>query len=440
MIFFDKDLDEIVIKNYSGSIDGEEHAHIDQVVRKLKSNPKLNFFREGDNNAYVKGAVFYQEKCNNTIIISPSSSNKLVDVKDAFIFIEGNRISIYPIFNMLGVLDIGKKILFNSEIKYNIPQSVFNRERIYKKNLKDLTKIINSIYGLDIQNIFSISSGRALNGLYKVTDKNLREFILKFKGRDQEKAEKIARLTSAIPKFFSSPIYRRDGTGFTFDLNGEIYGLEEFISNNSPKDRNLEYFNQLGLIISELHLTFHNFLRNNKNGDLSFLSNERYTSESNLISFYLDLFINERRDNPLLSELEKIILMDPPKKLNSLKRILIHRDLNYSNILWTENAPRIIDSETITIAPRIKEFESPLLLEGNMKKPQYVSKSFKTIIRGYDKKNNPPISNEEREILFMLLKYSLVRNFVVRKIRRGNPDQNYLENILKNLNALENDK
>jgi Ser/Thr protein kinase RdoA (MazF antagonist) len=66
-----------------------------------------------------------------------------------------------------------------------------------------------------------------------------------------------------------------------------------------------------------------------------------------------------------------------------------------------------------------------------MEKPNYMKSSFQNLIESYDSTTNEPLSQNEIEILPNLLKYSLLRFYAVRSIRRGIEDRDYLQ-VLKN--------
>ena len=118
---------------------------------------------------------------------------------------------------------------------------------------------------------------------------------------------------------------------------------------------------------------------------------------------------------------------------------LIHRDLNHSNLIWQGDNFKIVDSETLKISNRLNEFECPILFRGNMEKPRYIKNSLGAMVHAYNQSSETPLSREEIKILPSLLKYALLRNFVTRKIRRGVKDETYLDEIIENIKALEED-
>lgn len=399
--------------------------------------PKWNFFRKENNHAYVKGSVFYEGDCKNNLIISPYLNNRLVNVKDAFVFIEDSSIEVSPISDISNAIDKGKRKLSNQKIDYHIPESVFKRENLIEKDLKSLKKEVKQIYGIEPKEISAIESGRTKNGIYYIRAEDGKEYILKFRGKHKEKAELLSQIAKNIPNYFPLNFCRRDSSSFTFKIGEELYGLEEFIRDISPKIRDIRYFSLLGSHMGLLHNHFSNFLRRNKWIEEELVPTGSHTSESNLISFYFDLATDKIHNTVLISELERIIEKDLNNQMISLPMALIHGDLNYSNLIWQGNNPKIVDSETIKNSNRLNEFKSPLLFGGNMAKPKYIKNSMEVMIRSYNQSSDVLLSKEEINVLPFLLRYALLRNFVVRKIRRSVDDEHYLGEIIENLKLIE---
>jgi len=110
--------------------------------------------------------------------------------------------------------------------------------------------------------------------------------------------------------------------------------------------------------------------------------------------------------------------------------------LNWSNIFWDTNKPKIVDSESIGIYRRLEEFIAPLLLGENMARPNYVKDSLERMVENYNDSINESLFQEEENILRPLLKYSLLKYYVVRSIRRKIEDSEYLDILHKNLNEI----
>lgn len=410
--------------------------------RATLSNPssdslqRWNFFRLYDNCAYVKGTVNYVGDCENNVVISPYRHNQLINVKNAFISVKNNHVEISPITDIETAIIRGKELLSGKEISYNLPQTVHEREDLVKFDLEGLKEEIVRKYGIEPQDISVINSGRTKRGVYFVKGKSDQDYVLKFKGRDKERSELLSRMSEEIPDYFPKNFHRKDNNEFTFELNEELYGLEEFVRNISPKVRNQEYFCLIGNHMSILHKSFSDFIkRNGMNKGL--ISIGMHASESNLISTYLDLLAPSYVY--LLSQLERIIEGRLSGRMNSLPNMLIHRDLNQSNLIWNGDNPKIVDSETIKYSVRLTEFGAPLFFEGGMVKPKYMRNSLKSIVYGYNQSTEMPLSQEEEKVLPLLLKYLLIKNFVVRKIRRGLDDENFVNELKRNLNILEED-
>ena len=71
-----------------------------------------------------------------------------------------------------------------------------------------------------------------------------------------------------------------------------------------------------------------------------------------------------------------------------------------------------------------------------MKKPQYIENSLNAMSHRYNQSSEIPLSKEEIKTLPYLLKYALLRNFTIRKIRRGIKDETYLDEIIESLKII----
>src|SRR3989344_1146916 len=423
--------------SYNGNSAKKEAYQLSSSQKNVHLTPKWNFFRQGDNQSYVGGNISYLGDCRNNLIISPYRNNKLVNVRNAFIFIEDFYVEISPISDISNVINKGKKVLSNQKINYNIPNAVFERENLIEKNKDELKDEVKQRYRIKIKEISMISCGRTNNGMYYIRGGDGKEYVLKFRGRDKERAELLPQITQSITGSFRLNFRRKDNGNFTFEIGNELWGLEEFVRGSHQKLRDLRYFSLLGVHIGLLHNHFSNFLKRNKWIKEVLAPIGSRTSESNLISFYFDLATGKTNNTVLLSELERIIEKDLDTQMRSLPIALIHGDLNHSNLIWQENNPKIVDSETIKNSSRLNEFESPLLFGGNMEKPRYIKGSLEVMAYSYNQSSKVPLSKEEIKVLPSLLKYALLQNFVVRKIRRRLKDESYLGEITENLKLID---
>lgn len=438
-ISLDAKIGSLKISSYDGSSNKKEFFKSELPVRDFLISTKWNFFRSEDNNSYVKGSVSHEGECRNSLIISPYQENKLIDVRNAFIFVGDSYIEISPFSDTSNAINKGKKALSNQKINYNIPSAVFEKENLIEKDIKELKERVKQEYGIESKKIFMIDYGEVKNKIYYIKGEN-KEYILKFKGKNKEKAELLSRIAENIPNYFPINFHRQNSSDFTFIIGEEVYGLEEFVrSSSSSKPRDLGYFSLLGTHIGLLHRKFSELIDKNGRYLKLFDLKGKYTSESNIISFYLDLLNDEQMHKPLLYELEKIIKLGLSSKMDSFPKGLIHGDLNHSNLIWQKDNPKIIDSETIKNSVRLSEFESPLIFCGNMKKPRYIKNSLNYLVYAYNQSANVLLSLEEIMTLPFLLKYALIKNYVIRKIRRGVNNKAYLDGIKKNLESLEGD-
>ena len=130
------------IVSYNGNSGQREISQLEFHLEKSFSSQIWNFFRQENNHAYVEGDVFYQGDCRNNVIISPYIHNKLVNVRNAFIFVGDSFIEISPILDISNAIDKGKRKLSKRKIDYNIPKAVFEREKLIEKD-----KLLDGVKG-----------------------------------------------------------------------------------------------------------------------------------------------------------------------------------------------------------------------------------------------------------------------------------------------------
>lgn len=424
-ILANRDTSELEISSYNGN-SGET---IKYPVTFERLQKRLNFFREGNNHSYVGGEITYKRGCGNNLVVSPYNINFLRDIENAFIFVENSFVEISPIYDLTGIVGRLRYHLVGNKVDYNIPISVLNRETLVEKCGSNLEKVLNESYGIVPKEIAPIPSKSKRGGIFYLVDGRGKKYVFKFKNKKEDRAEMLSEIVESIPGFFPRNYSRLDTQRYTGDMGDGWYGVESFVEGGT-KERNLEYFSLMGKNIEKLHQEFEHFLRNRSKID-GFLDQPHSSlSESNLLSLYLDIFI-DNSDEFFLSELEGLIHRDFSSKARSLQQALIHRDLNQSNILWVENNPIIIDSESIGISEKLNEFIPALLLQGNRNRPSYVPNSMDSVLRFYR-----GLSPEEELILPDLLKYSLIRYYVIRNIRRDFGESTELEKIKSDLNQI----
>jgi hypothetical protein len=437
LISLDSREGSLEVSSYEGSFDDYKSVSSTGFDRSSFKESPYDFFRERDNHAYIqRGSISYEGDCNNNLIVSSQPKNKLVNVRNAFIFSGESHVEIMPVFKLQEVIGRGRKVLVGKTIKYHIPERVLKRENLPEADFDRISREIKDNYGIESTDIRLVNPGRSRNGIYLAIGKRGDKFILKYRGEDKEKAELISRILAHIPYYFPEIYPRADGSrSYTIEIEKTAYGLEDFVEADNQKEINLDYFSLVGNHIALLDMQLSNFTRKNRNLE-KILTRSEYVTESNIASLYLDLAQNNEYHNCLLSYLNDIVNSGLSDKIRTLPDFLIHRDLNHSNILWRGNQPIIVDSESIGFYKRVNEFIAPLLLWENMGRPNYLDSALPKLINAYNKSSENPLSAREEEILPSLLEYALLKFYVVRSIRREIKDKCYLEVIKKNLQSL----
>ncbi len=421
------------ISDYDGNYG--EYKKFQQNLRNLSGNSSLNFHRKDNNHAYVFGSVFYEGDCHNNLIVSNYELNRLQNIRNAFILANNSGVEIFPIFNIPEIISRGNEIL-SRRIKYNPPKRVLSRENFPEIDLGQLCMELRFRYGIDARDIRQLNEYRLKNRIYLVNEGNTR-FFLKYRGDDKDKSELISKVLNEIPDYFPEVYARKDNPGlYTFRVGKNYFGLEDFIWGDNEKEINLDYFSLIGSHIGSLHNLFSSLLFK-KPILLEKLKRGDFLNQSTVASIYLDLInSNENKHNYLINSLNEVVQGDLFNSLFKLPVSLVHRDLNHSNLIWNGNNPKIVDSESIGIFRRVEEFIAPLLLGGNMTRPDYLKNSFQRLVDNYNISVNEPLSQNEIETALFLLRYSLLKYYVVRSIRRGIKDDDYLDVLNKNLREI----
>jgi len=431
-VSINRNANKLEISSYNGN-SGEIFR--DSNTSKRSPN-ELNFFREDNNHAYVGGEITYKRGCENNLVVSPYEINILGNIKNALILVNPDKIEVSPISTFLNLFEENEKLLLGN-INYHIPKRVFMREDLPLVNLDRLKEELIEKYGVKPLKISRLDGGRSQNGIYFLKDEMKRKFVFKFRGEDGERSELISEILNKVPEYFPQ-IYPRvdEFNNYTLEIGGHRFGLEEFIEQTEQKEISLGYFSLFGKHLGRFH------------DKLSFASSEDSTlenkltrgesfNESSILSLYIDLINNGKERHKLfLNSIEGMVLGNFSNKMKELPSRLIHKDLNSSNVLWINDKPKIIDSESLGFYKRINEFVAPLLLDGNMGRPNYLKSSIQNLIENYDSATDEPLSQNEVEILPNLLKYSLLRFYVVRSIRRGIEDREYTQILKNNLKDL----
>lgn len=434
-VSLDTEAEVFDISSYNGDFSNKEEILLENPTKRVSDSPLWNFYREDDNYSYIGGKIHYEGDCRNNLIISPYRENRIINVKNAFILIKDGCVEISPIFDVLNAISKGEKILSGRKISYNIPRTVFERENLIERNEGEIRSLVLNKYGIETKRASVIKMG-----VYRLEGKQNKDYILKFISKEKERAESLLKIAQDIPDYFPKVFRRKDSPSeLAFSWDSEFYELEGFVSSFSSRKRDIEYFLLLGHHLGLLHQQLSRFSQKNIRIDKILTPKSKYTDESTLISVYLDLVSSGQKGLRVISDLEKIIDEDFSSKMRSFPQMLIHRDLNRSNLIWDGDSFKIIDLETVRRGVRLEEFESPLLFEGNLGKPSYIENSTDALVFAYNQSSENPLSREEINTLPSLLKYALLRNFVVRKIRRGAKDGRYFSKLERNLDILRSE-
>lgn len=393
---------------------------------------KLNFYRKENNFGYVIGDVIFDEECDNLVVISDKKQTRLSNAKNCLVVISSDSVSVSPIQDIKRTMQ-AREILERGRIIYHIPQSVRTREELDKKSIREIGERVEVIYGICPIEVRELSVTSKKNGIYYIRDSSGKEYILKYEGVIPK--DHIYKVTNSIPDIFPIRKPTKDGN-FSFRLSDGFYGLEEFVKASAISCRNEQYFVTIGSAMASMHQRLNDFL--NKHPELKkyFVSVAKHISESNMVSLLIDLELAGY--TRLVEEIEKLRRHRLDEEIKLFPDCFIHGDLNSSNVVWTEKGLRFIDVESMKISKRVLDLESPIIFQGNMHPPNYIPGSLDALIKGYNTTTKEPFQKKEIEVGGLLIKYALLKNFVIRHIRRGE-EGNSLENLLENLEKLEAD-
>lgn len=400
---------------------------------KARNSNEVNFYRVNDNFGYILGNITFSGDCSNNLVVSDTPETTIDNRKDSLVIIQNGNKDIYPIKNFQGSYERVISRLYGKEVRYNIPDKVFKRENLTRKNPKDLENLLLDNYNFLTKEMREIKGKVKNNGIFQVSNGEINK-IFKYFGDNRARIEAISEITEKLYPLF--PLIERTNSGKPYvHLKDGLYILEEFIEGNFNPERDLHYFSILGETSALMHNRLLQLIKENPCLGKELLSDTKYLSESNLISLAIDLSFQGHSD--IFSNFQRFEELNGG--IQSLPNYFIHGDLNSSNVVETSEGLRFIDLERIKKSKRILEFESPLIFAGNMEVPVYVPKSMKNLIDGYNKGSSEKIKDSEKHLTKILMEYSLIKNFVIRNIRRKEKE-NTKENLLENLSLLEREE
>lgn len=397
----------------------------------FKDSFEFNFYRENSNHAYAKGEVIYSGSCSNNFILSTKESNLLQNANNLFIVALDNLLDIRPISDLTTSLNYIEGIFWDHNTQYSLPIRVEEREKVENYPEDSISGLLKEEWGLSLPEIKKINSGRLGSNSYLVKDLEGKLYVFKSLGQNRQQVLKNLRITSALSNFFPKN-YQRKNNSLEYKLGSKYYGLEDFIG-DTTKARNLDYFARLGKSIALFHNEVDSYHLSTKDNNTGVEFNE-----SNLLAMYVDSLHSQNKTNIPNHLVKELILKQIPNRIRSLPVRLIHGDLNFSNVLDNGERHTFIDTETLGYDIRLKEFIPPLLLEGEMQNPFYVKGSLRSFINSYNVHVKDKISNDERELLPLLLQTYLLKKYFIKVIRRGH--QLDLGHILQSINQIKEDK
>lgn len=393
-----------------------------------------NFFRDGSNHSYVSGKISYVGNCENNLVISSRDIN-LNNVRNAFVLANNGAINVMPMDMPIEAARTGLETIGSKKVIYHIPRSVAERENLERKSNEELSGEIESNYEIVPIDITLIPSMSKLNGVYHFRTKDGKRFVFKFRDKNRDAAEIRSLIATTTDGFFPETYQKQGSLGYTIQLSDGWYGLERFIEGDVGK-RDLDYFDLVGEHTARLHQCLGDFQKKHNGLTRILTHSEGHLREASSASFYIDLASHNEDSRTILSDLERIISSGFNTRMKSLPAFLIHGDLNQSNILWVDGKPVVIDSESMGMASRPNDFVPPLLIKGNRNRPEYLAGSLTRLIQAYNQQATEKLSSDEEEIMTSLLKYSLIRYYIIRNIRRNLGDVGFpseINNVFKSL-------
>lgn len=394
---------------------------------------EIKFYREGNNFGYVTGEITFSGRCMNNVVISDKEKTTVSNSTNSFTIFYKGTTQVFPIESQ-SMSELGISLLKGKKIIYHTPSQVFARENLEKKNTSMLEDILAQSYGLTNIHLTPIKGSIRKEGLFHVLSKE-GEFVLKNLGTNTARAKALFEVVQELPSFFPTGKKTTSGERFVC-LSDGFYGLEEYVIGEPIKERSLSYYFELGGKIARMHRELSGAIER-RGLQNTFLSECSHSSASNLIAINIDLAVNGH--DSFLPETKRIMSAGFDVRRDFLDEAYIHGDLNQSNVILTSTGLKFIDLELLRFSRRVVDFESPLLFGRNMAPPLYLKSSFKAITQGYNVHSKFPIKEEEKEYVLYLLRYALLKNFVIRNIRRGEKN-NRPETLAENLKLLGEEK
>lgn len=422
----------IKIKEYNGLI---ESSLNEGDISEVETVQQLTFSRSKNNHQYTfDSRVFYIGDCRNNLVVSYGNDVELRDVKNAFIFSAVSQNIIIPITNFRRILEIGGKLSqrVKGPLQYQIPNIVKTRECGSCLDREEINKALSLNYDLSVRDVAAIGSKYSSGRIYHVTSENGEKFVLRKWDNEKDLRSKY-KLSNKLPEFFPRIFpCKRDVLGLT--IEHKLYALEEYVEGEPIKGK----FFLKGSYIAKLHSRIDEIFKEDLDLRKNFGESDRGVNESSLLSIYFDMLFNRLDHTEHLAHLEKIISNRNPEKLRKIPKRLTHGDLNVSNIRWKRSQAKIIDLETLAQTPRITELFPTITLLGNNQRARYEKDSIRYLLSGYNG-NGVDISPQENEILFDLVKISLLKSYAIKNLRRSIGDKEYAEETKRLLKVVEED-
>lgn len=398
------------------------------------------FSRSRDNHQYTPGRrVNYYGKCENNLIVSKDRDVDLKNVENAFIYSMGSQIKIVSITDFERILEIGKSLIqiVHGKLQYDIPNRIRSREDPPPLDPKVVREELLSAYNLSVRKISPISPKNSPHRTYTVTTDQGEKYVLKNWGGGEKELELLGQISEKLPAFFPKIVSpERKFSTYGINIGEGFYLLEQFVG-GSPIES--EYFLK-GLNIARLHLELGRVFEAYPDLKKRLKNIDRGINESTLLSLYFDLFFSGLDHSRQLGHLEDIILKNIPGRLRRMYPRVTHGDLNASNMLWLGGRPKIIDLETLAISPRVNDLVHPITFLGNNQRARYQEGSTTNLLEGYNKDSKDPLSQEETETLFDLIKISLLKSYTIQNIRRSLGDGSYSEETNTLLGRVEEER
>ena len=371
---------------------------------------------------------------NDCLVCADAGLVYLQDIRDVSVLKTGSTVRVIGREFVREAVDAIYSVVGDCPVAHEKPEHVLRRLQIPMYPAEEIAEIVAGSYSLPVRRIEAPPGARASGSGYEVHLSDGRRYILKYLGDGLTEASVLSQIADWCPDIFPRPVpvVCREcsaGSPFLLRVGDGYYVLEEYIA-SCADTRFRDCCSSLGRCVGLFHRRMES-MRHDHGAVVELLPKYQHcwlSPHLMRLDFRMSLhddtlpagateFLRENYDM-IDSELDALSRQEYVRTLAELPDHIIHRDLNRANVfLQGGERMRVVDMESMCVAPRVNEFPHVLIGQGGGRELRYRRGDLPALIEGYDSVVEVRLTQAELAVIPPLVKHRFLLQFLILVVK-----------------------